>query len=120
MRPLALISFVVSFAACAGMQQHSLGLPATAAPRFFVHMESVGRSHGLMASRHPDALHLRTAQGDWLQYVVQQDQINLVLLPNTEGLSPEQIHQRQARLKALSDRMVAEARAQAKQAWAFE
>jgi hypothetical protein len=120
MRTIIVISIVVSLAACAGMQQHSIGLPATAAPRFFVHLESVAQSRGMMISRHRDSLHVRTAQGDWLQYMVQQDQINLVLLPNTKGLSPEQIRQRQARLKALSDELVESARAQAKQAWAFE
>jgi hypothetical protein len=117
---LAAITCLVFLAACAGMQQHPVGLPATAAPRFFVHLESVGRSRGMMISRHPDSLHLRTAQGDWLQYMVQQDQINLVLLPNTKGLSPEQISERQMRLKALSDELVESARTQAVQARAFE
>jgi hypothetical protein len=120
MRSVAAICLVFALAACAGMQQHSLGLPSTVAARFFAHMESVGRSRGMMISRHPDSLHLRTAGGDWLQYMVQQDQINLVLLPNTEGLSEDQIHQRQARLKALSDELVARARSQAEQARAFE
>ena len=108
------------FAACAGMQQVHLGIPAYAAPKFFVSLEAVGHSRGLMVSKHPDSLNLRTPDGDWLQYMVQQDAINLVLLPNTKGLSEEQIRMRQGQLRTLSDVIVAEARQRAEQTRAFE
>ncbi len=111
---------IVTLTACAGMQQVQLGIPADVAPRFFFHVEAAGRARGLSVSKHPDSVNLRTRQGDWLQYMVQQDAINLVLLPNTKGLSEPQIRERQAELRALSDSIVAEARSRASQAKAFE
>ncbi len=106
--------------ACAGMQQVQLGIPAYVAPKFFFHLEAVGKARGLMVSKHPESLHLRTPRGDWLQYMVQQDAINLVMLPNTQGLSEEQIRERQNELRAQSESMVAEARLRSEQAKAFE
>lgn len=106
--------------ACAGMQQVQLGIPAYVAPKFFFHLEAVGKARGLMVSKQPESLHLRTPRGDWLQYMVQQDAINLVMLPNTKGLSEEQIRERQNELRAQSEAMVAEARTRSEQTKAFE
>jgi hypothetical protein len=115
-----LLACTSGLTACAGMQQVQLGIPAAVAPKFFFHLEVVGKARGLMVSKHPDSLHLRTQEGDWLQYMVQQDAINLVMLPNTKNLTEEQIQARQARLRDLSQAMVAEARERASQNKAFE
>lgn len=114
------VLWIVVVPACAGMRQYTIGVPAYVAPNFFAHLESVGQARGFGISRHPTSLNLRTPEGDWLQYMIHGEQIDLVLLPNVKGLSEDQIRQRQAQLKTLSDEMVSQARSQAVQTKAFE
>src|SRR5262249_49875023 len=106
--------------ACAGMRQYPLGIPSSAAPQFFPAMEVAGTNHAMTVSKHPDSLHLRTPEGDWLQYMIKGSQIDLVILPETTGLTDEQIASRQAKLKALSDQLIAEAQGTAERAKSFQ
>src|SRR5262245_18143740 len=113
MRAAAILIIFCCVTSCAGMRQYALGIPSSAAPQFFPAMEAAGTNHGLTISKHPDSLHLRTAEGDWLQYMIHGNQIDLVILPETSGLTDDQIASRQTKLKALSDELVAEAQSTA-------
>ena len=73
-----------------------------------------------MISKHPGSLNVQTADGDWLQYMMRQDAMVLVVIADTEGLTDAQIEERKAKLKALSDELVAEARKTAWEAKAFD
>lgn len=119
-RSLLVLLTVVWLAACAGVASRPLGIPASSAPRFFASMEAVGAAHGMMISRHPSSLHLKTSTGEWLQYMIKQDRIDIVVLANTDGLTEAQIGARQRDLFALSDQLVAEARSNAAQSKVFE
>jgi hypothetical protein len=88
--------------------------------KFFASMEAVGSAHGMMISRHPDSLNLKTAAGDSLQYMIKQDHIDIVVIANTDGLTEAQIEARKTELFGLSDKLVAEARSNAAQANVFE
>jgi magnesium-transporting ATPase (P-type) len=95
-------------------------IPSSSAPKFFASMEAVGAAHGMMISRHPDSLNLKTSAGDWLQYMIKQDRIDIVVIANTDGLTEAQIEARKTELFGLSDKLVAEARSNAAQSKVFE
>ena len=119
-RSLLVLLTVVWLAACAGVASRPLGIPSSSAPKFFASMESVGAAHGMMISRHPDSLNLKTSEGEWLQYMIKQDRIDIVVIANTDGLTEAQIEARQRELFGLSDKLVAEARSNAAQSKVFE
>ena len=119
LRKLSVLIFLV-VAACAGMQSYPLGLRANAAPKFFPSLKAAAEARHMLVSEHPNSLNVNVAEGDWLQYMVQRDQINLVVKTGTDGKTSEQVQKRQTELKAVSDELVADARKNAELNKAFE
>ena len=97
-------------ASCAGMRIYSLGIPSYRASNFFISLESAAKAQGQSAYRGPDGVSVLTAKGDKLIYSVNGDAVSLTVLPNTDGLSKEQLAVRQSELRALNERLVAAAR----------
>ena len=117
--PLTLAAALL-LAGCAGMAEYPLGIPASSSPKFYASMESVAAGRGMMISKHPTSLNLQTKDGDWLQYMQRDGTIILLVIAETDGLTDAQIAERKAKLKQLSDELVAEARGIAAQASAFD
>lgn len=102
------------------MAQYPTGIPDSSSPKFYAAMELVANERGMMISKHPTSLNVQTKEGDWLQYMQQNGVIVLVVIAETDGLTDDQIEARKAKLKALSDELVAEARKHAEETKAFD
>lgn len=114
------IALALAAAGCAGMAQYPTGIPASSSPKFYAAMELVASERGMTVIKQPTSLNVKTAQGDWLQYMQQSGVINLVVIADTEGLDDAAIEERKAELKRLSDELVSEAAKHAAETRAFD
>ncbi len=115
------VLFVLLFGltACAGAQRYATGIPASGTQKFYFHMEKEARDRGYTTTR-DDGLSIDVQDG-WLQYDVLGDEISLVITVKRAGdMSEDEIATKQANLKALSDDLVAKARARSDAAKSFE
>ena len=121
--------FMVS--GCAGVQQYSIGIPSSAASKFFFHMEKAAIDQGMEVTHHAasttssgrttsPSLAINLPDG-WLRYSDSQGEIMLAItVKDAKEMSEEEIAAHQEKLKAVSDTLVDDARERSKAANDFE
>ena len=110
----------MALSACAGMRSYPTGLRADQSPVFYAHLKAVAEKRNMQYSDHNHSLNVRTEKGDWLQFMTKKDVIELVIIPEVEGLNDAQIAERQEELRKLGDELIAEAKQQAESSKAFD
>ena len=105
--------------ACAGMRMYPTGLTAAQAPKVFAALEVAAAERGYEYSNQPTSMNVKTSEG-WIQYMIREGAIDMVILPDTDGLDKPAIAERGQRLKVVGDELLGKAREQAASNAAFD
>lgn len=102
--PLALLS------ACGTARSHRLPVSATEARSTFAPIASCADGQGLRYVEHPDSVHVKMDDTTWIQYMIQNQQYNMVIIVDDKKVQGPDLEAKFTAAKAKGDELWACAR----------
>lgn len=93
----------MALAACGAWKSYRLPLDAYKAHDTFAPIAAVAGQEGLQAIEHPDSINVQYDDATWIQFMVQNDQYNMVILVDDKKVPPAELDKRFADAKAKGD-----------------
>lgn len=100
---------LVAFAGCAASQTYRLPMDASDAHSSFAQLAYVASNMGLQYAEHPTALNVKYDETTWIQYMVQGQQFNMVIVVDDKLVPPDQQPAKFSEAKGKGDEIWAKA-----------
>jgi len=105
--PIGILIVTVGLAACGAARSYRMPIDASQARETFSPIATCAERKGLMISEHPDSIHVKYDETAWIQYMIQNEQYNMVLIVDDKAVTGADLEAKFTEAQKVGDELYA-------------